>query len=72
MGASPMAQMVKNLPAMQGTGFIPWVRKIPWSREWPYMDKLCGLNSPFLVKLSDLFDHLVTSSDLELLMAEKS
>ena len=34
MGASLMAQMVKNLPAMQGTGFIPWVRKIPWSREW--------------------------------------
>ena len=23
--------MVKNLPAMQ---FDPWVRKIPWRREW--------------------------------------
>ena len=23
--------MVKNLPAMQ---FNPWVRKIPWRREW--------------------------------------
>ena len=22
--------MVKNLPAMQETGFNPWVRKIPW------------------------------------------
>ena len=26
--------MVKNLPAMQETGFDPWVRKIPWRREW--------------------------------------
>ena len=26
--------MVKNLPAMQETGFDPWVRKIPWSRKW--------------------------------------
>ena len=27
--------MVKNLPVMQETGFDPWVRKIPWKREWP-------------------------------------
>ena len=38
MGASLMAQLVKNLPAMQETrgrtpGFKPWVRKIPWRRE---------------------------------------
>ena len=26
--------MVKNLPAMQETGFDPWVRQIPWRREW--------------------------------------
>ena len=26
--------MVKNLTAMQGTGSNPWVRKIPWRREW--------------------------------------
>ena len=26
--------MVKNVPAMQETGFDPWVRKIPWRREW--------------------------------------
>ena len=32
----PGAQMVKNPPAMQETrpGFDPWVRKIPWRREW--------------------------------------
>ena len=26
--------MVKNPPAMQETGFYPWVRKIPWRMEW--------------------------------------
>ena len=26
--------MVNNLPAMQETRFNPWVRKIPWRREW--------------------------------------
>ena len=26
--------MVKNLSAMQETGFDTWVRKIPWRREW--------------------------------------
>ena len=29
-----MAQMVKNPPAMQETGFDPWVGKIPWRRAW--------------------------------------
>ena len=27
--------MVKNLRVMRETGFDPWVRKIPWRREWP-------------------------------------
>ena len=26
--------MVKKLPAIQETRFDPWVRKIPWKREW--------------------------------------
>ena len=26
--------MVKDLPAMQYTGFNPWVGKIPWRRAW--------------------------------------
>ena len=30
---SLVAQMIKNLPAMQETGFDPWVRRIPWRRE---------------------------------------
>ena len=29
-----VAQMVKNLPAMQRPGFDLWIRKIPWRREW--------------------------------------
>ena len=29
-----VAQMVKNLPAVQETRFDPWVRKIPWRKEW--------------------------------------
>ena len=32
--ASLVGQMVKNLPAMHKTWFDPWVRKIPWRREW--------------------------------------
>ena len=31
---SLVAQMVKNLFAMQEAGFNPWIRKIPWRREW--------------------------------------
>ena len=30
----PVAQMEKNLPAMQRPRFDPWVRKIAWRREW--------------------------------------
>ena len=32
--ASLVAQTGKNLPAMQSPSFNPWVRKIPWRREW--------------------------------------
>ena len=31
---SLVTQTVKNLPAMWETGFNPWVRKIPWRRDW--------------------------------------
>ena len=31
--ASPVAQLVKNPPAMQEARFNPWVQKIPWKRE---------------------------------------
>ena len=29
-----VAQTVKNPPVMQRPGFDPWVRNIPWRREW--------------------------------------
>ena len=32
--ASLVPHMVKNLPAVQETQFDPWLRKIPWRREW--------------------------------------
>ena len=31
--ASLVAQLVQNPPAMQETGFDPWVGKSPWRRE---------------------------------------
>ena len=31
---SLMAKLVKNLPAMQETGFNSWISKIPWIRKW--------------------------------------
>ena len=34
LGASLVAQMVKNLPALQKTGLDPWVGKILWRKEW--------------------------------------
>jgi len=33
--ASLVAQTVKNPPAMQETGFDPWVGKVSWRRAWP-------------------------------------
>ena len=54
--ASLVTQTVKSLPAMQETGFHPWVGKIPWRREWqptpvlltgkiPWMEEPGGLRS---------------------------
>ena len=47
-----VAQLVKNQPAMQETGFDPWIGKIPWRREqlptpvfWP--EEIHGLYSPW-------------------------
>ena len=34
MGATLAAQVVKNLLQRGRPGFNPWVRKIPWRREW--------------------------------------
>ena len=32
--ASLVAQTLKNLPAIWKTRVDPWVRKIPWRRQW--------------------------------------
>ena len=29
-------EVLKNLPARQEWGFVPWVRKIPWRRKWKF------------------------------------
>ena len=34
VGASLVAQLVKNLPTVQETWFNPWLRKVPWRRKW--------------------------------------
>ena len=34
LATSLVAQLVKNLPAVQETGFDAWVRKILWRRKW--------------------------------------
>ena len=53
-----MAHLVKNPPAMQETGFNPWVGKIRWRREslptpvvWP--GEFHGLYSPWSCKELD-------------------
>ena len=40
-----MAQMVKNLPAMQETVFNPWVGKISWRRNGNPLQYSCLENS---------------------------
>ena len=35
--------------------------------EQPEIDKVCEPNSPFSIKLPSLFDHFITSWELELL-----
>ena len=65
MGASLIAQLVKNLPAMQRPEFYPWVGKIPWRRErlpapafWP--GEFHGLYRPECVKTIQYFPLLKT------------
>ena len=41
--ASLVAQMVRNLLAMQETKFSPWIGKIPWKRKWQ-LTPVCHLD----------------------------
>ena len=68
--ASLVAQLVKNLYAMQGRpGFNPWVGKIPWRRGrlptpvlWP--GEFHGLCSPWGRKESDMTEGLSLSRSM--------
>ena len=64
--ASPVAQLLKNPPAMWETGLDPWVGKIPWRRErlpnpvfWP--GEFHGLYSPWSRKETDTTEQLTLS-----------
>ena len=48
--ASLVAQMVKNMHAVQENGFYPWVGNIPWRRNWQptpvfFPGEFCGQRS---------------------------
>ena len=64
--ASPMAQLVKNPPAMQETGFNPWVRKIPQRRDSPptpvfWPGEFHGVYKPWSRKELDMTEWLSLS-----------
>ena len=65
--ASLVAQLVKNLTAMQKTwGFGSWVGRIPWRREWPptpvfWPGEFHGLYSPWVYKESDMTERVSLS-----------
>ena len=54
-----MAQTVKNPPAMQETGFDPWVRKIPWRTEWLPTPVFLPGKSPWTEEPGGLWSHRV-------------
>ena len=68
-GVSLVAQMVKNLPGCRRPGFDPWIRKIPWRREWlPTPAVLPGdlnrqrsLTANGVTKVSDMTERLTLS-----------
>ena len=76
--ASLVAQMVKNLPAIRRPGFDPWVRKIPWRREWQptpvflpeesHGQRSWEGHSPWAHKESDMAERLTLSLDFAFLL----
>ena len=67
--ASLVAQMVKNLPAMQETWVHPWIGKIPWRREqiptpvfWP--GEFHGLHSSWGHKESNTQSLILITDNL--------
>ena len=46
--ASLVAQMVKNLPAVQETWFDPWVGKIPLEKEMATHSSILAWKNPWM------------------------
>ena len=61
---SPVAQLVKNPPAMGGPGFYHWVGKIPWRREQLPTPVWETLNWPFGIWKCVYYFHLEISLKL--------
>ena len=58
--------MVKKSACSAGLEFDPWVRKIPWRREWLptpvfWLGEFHGLYSPWVRKESDTTEQLSLS-----------
>ena len=53
-GASLIAELVKNLPAMQVTGFNSWVGRIPWRRKWQPTSSVLAWRIPWTKEPSKL------------------
>ena len=62
--ASLVAQIVKNLPALQETGFDPWGGKIFWRREWLAIPVLLPGEFHGQRSLAGWTVHEVTESDM--------
>ena len=61
--ASLVAQMVKNLPAVQETWFDPWVRKIPLEKEMATHSSILAWKNPWMeepgkLQSMDMLEHL--------------
>ena len=50
---SQVAQLLKSLPAVWGSGFDPWVGKIPWRRAWQPTPVFLPGESPWTESLWD-------------------
>ena len=84
-GASPVTQQIKNPPVMQETerrGFDPWVREIPWRRNWQptpvflpgesHGQRSLGGYSPWSLERVDTTDHAWGPGRLSNCLAEGS
>ena len=67
-----MAQWIKNLPAMRGMQFDPWVGKIPWRREMATHCNILAWRSPGTEELADYSPYGRKALDMIELLSTKS